>query len=47
VNKKDGSIKTYDSIRAAALAIEISPSTLYNYINKDKLLKKLMLKISF
>jgi hypothetical protein len=39
VNKKDKSIKVYDSIRAAARDIGVNYSTLYYYINKDKLLK--------
>ena len=39
VNKKDNSIKVYDSIRAAARDIGVNYSTLYSYINRDKLLK--------
>jgi GIY-YIG catalytic domain/NUMOD1 domain len=39
VNKKDNSTKVYDSIRAAARDIGVNYSTLYRYINKDKLLK--------
>jgi hypothetical protein len=39
VNKKDNSIKIYDSIRAAARDIGVNYSTLYSYINKYKLLK--------
>jgi hypothetical protein len=39
INKKDNSIKVYDSIRAVARDIEANRSTLSRYINKDKLLK--------
>lgn len=39
INKKDNSIKVYYSIRAAARDIGVNHSTLYSYINKDKLLK--------
>ena len=39
INKKDNSIKIYDSIRAVARDIGVNYYTLYYYINKDKLLK--------
>ena len=45
INKKDNSIKVYDSIRAAARDIEANRSTLSRYINKDKLLKSTYLVI--
>jgi hypothetical protein len=39
INEKDGSIKVYVSIYAAAKAINIKYSTIKYYVNKDKLLK--------
>ena len=39
VNKKDNSVKVYDSIRAASRDIGISHATVLNYINTNKWLK--------
>jgi hypothetical protein len=39
INKKNNSIKVYNSIGAAARDIGVKYSTFYRYINKDKLLK--------
>lgn len=39
INKKNNSIKVYNSIRAAARDIGVKYSTFYYYINKNKLLK--------
>lgn len=39
INKKNKSIKVYNSIRAAARDIGVKYSTFYYYINKNKLLK--------
>lgn len=39
VNKKDNSIKEYNSIRAASRDIGINHATILNYINSNKLLK--------
>lgn len=36
VNKKDNSVKVYDSIRAASRYIGISHATILNYINTNK-----------
>lgn len=39
INKIEGVIKEYDSIRAAASVLKIHHATLLNYIDKNKLLK--------
>ena len=39
INKKDNSVKVYDSIRAASRDIGISHATILNYINTNKWLK--------
>jgi hypothetical protein len=39
VNKKDGSLKTYCSMYAAAKDINVKYTTIKYYVNKDKLLK--------
>lgn len=39
INKIDKVIKEYESIRAAARALKVHHATLFNYIDKDKLLK--------
>jgi hypothetical protein len=36
VNKKDNSVKIYDSIRAASRDIGINHATILNYINTNK-----------
>lgn len=43
INKKDNSVKLYDSIRAAGRDIGVSHVTLLNYINTNKLLKGIYL----
>jgi hypothetical protein len=43
VNKKDGSTKVYNSMRAAAKDIGVKYSTLVSYVNKNKLLKDIYL----
>ena len=42
-NKKDNSVKIYDTMRAAAKDMGINYSTFANYANKDKLLKGIYL----
>jgi len=43
VNKKDNSIKVYNSIRAVSRDIGINPGTIANYINTNKWLKDIYL----
>lgn len=43
INKKNSSVKKYNSIRAAARDIGVSHGTILNYVNKNKLLKGIYL----
>jgi group I intron endonuclease len=45
INKKNNTVKVYNSIRSAAKDMGVSHPTIINYINKDKLLKGIYLII--